>query len=131
MLYESRMTERAITQVPAWEIAARIRDRQTSVREVVDTHLRLIQRLNPTLNAFVSIDEERAIQQAKLADEALAVRKPVGPLHGVPITIKSSIDVAGLVCETGTRVRQGHIAAEDAPLVSRLKAAGAIVLGNT
>jgi Asp-tRNA(Asn)/Glu-tRNA(Gln) amidotransferase A subunit family amidase len=55
----------------------------------------------------------------------------LGPLHGVPVTIKSSIDVAGLRCETGSKLRAGHIAEADAPLVSRLKAAGAIVLGNT
>ena len=58
-------------------------------------------------------------------------KKQLGRLHGVPITIKSSIDVAGLVCEAGTRLRQGHVAETDAPLVSRLKSAGAIVLGNT
>jgi Asp-tRNA(Asn)/Glu-tRNA(Gln) amidotransferase A subunit family amidase len=121
----------ATTHVPAWEIAAGIRNRQVSCREVVDAHYRLIGRLNPKLNAFVSIDEERATQEAKLADEAIASRKALGPLHGVPITIKSSIDVAGLLCETGTRLRQGHIAPSDAPLVSRLKGAGAIVLGNT
>ena len=117
--------------VPAWEIAAGIRDRKYSVSEVVAAHYRHIHRLNSILGAFVCVDEERAMRQAALADDALASRKPIGPLHGVPITIKSSIDVADLLCETGTRLRQGHIAATDAPLVSRLKSAGAIVLGNT
>jgi Asp-tRNA(Asn)/Glu-tRNA(Gln) amidotransferase A subunit family amidase len=117
--------------VPAWQIAERIRDREFSVRETVEAHCRLIRRLNPKLNAFVSIDEGRAMQQATIADEALAARKPIGPLHGLPITIKSSIDVAGLVCEAGTSLRRGHTATTDAPLVTRLRAAGAIVLGNT
>jgi Asp-tRNA(Asn)/Glu-tRNA(Gln) amidotransferase A subunit family amidase len=121
----------AIARAPAWQIAAGIRDRQYSSQEVVDAHFRLIHQLEPKLHAFVCIDEERARKQAKLADDALAARKSVGPLHGVPITIKSSLDVAGLLCETGTRLRQGYVAASDAPLVSRLKAAGAIVLGNT
>ena len=121
----------ATTHVSAWEIAAGIRDRQFSCREVVDAHYRLIGRLNPKLNAFVSIDEERATQEAKLADEAIASRKPLRPLHGVPITVKSSLNVAGLLCEAGTRLRKGHISTSDAPVVSRLKAAGAIVLGNT
>jgi Asp-tRNA(Asn)/Glu-tRNA(Gln) amidotransferase A subunit family amidase len=121
----------ALARAPAWQIAAGIRDRQFSSHDVVDAHFRLIHQLEPKLHAFVSLDEESARQQAKRADEAIASRQPVGPLHGVPITIKSSIDVAGLLCETGTRLRQGNIATSDAPLVSRLKSAGAIVLGNT
>ena len=121
----------AVTRVPAWRIAAGIRDHEFSAREVVDAHFRLIRHLNPKLRAFVCIDEERAIGKADLADKALASGQPCGPLHGVPITIKSSIDVGGLLCEAGTRLRQGHIAPADAPLVSRLKSAGAIVLGNT
>src|SRR5208282_3219783 len=54
-----------------------------------------------------------------------------GPLHGVPVSIKSSIDVAGHLCEAGTRLRAGHIAADDAPLVARLRSAGAVILGVT
>lgn len=102
-----------------------------SVVELVDAHCQEIHRVNGKLNAFVSIDEERARRQATLADNAIAAKAPLGPLHGVPITIKSSINVAGLVCEAGTRLRRGYVAEADAPLVSRLKAAGAIVLGNT
>jgi Asp-tRNA(Asn)/Glu-tRNA(Gln) amidotransferase A subunit family amidase len=120
-----------LTYIPAWQMAAGIRDRQFSAGELVDAHLRRIKSFNPGLNAFVSIDQERARQQATLADERLAAGQPVGPLHGVPVTIKSSIDVAGLLCEAGTRLRQGHVAESDAPLVTRLKCAGAIVLGNT
>ena len=112
--------------VPAWEIAAGVRDRKYSVTDVLAEHYGRIQRLDSRLGAFVSLDEERAMRQASLADDAIASRKPIGPLHGVPITIKSSIDVAGLLCETGTRLRQGHVAPADAPLASRLKAAGAI-----
>jgi Asp-tRNA(Asn)/Glu-tRNA(Gln) amidotransferase A subunit family amidase len=119
------------TCIPAWQMAAGIRDRQFSASELVDAHLRRIQSLNPGLNAFVCIDEERARRQAKVADDIIAAGKPLGPLHGVPITVKSSIDVAGLPCEAGTILRKGHIPAADAPLISRLKAAGAIVLGNT
>jgi Asp-tRNA(Asn)/Glu-tRNA(Gln) amidotransferase A subunit family amidase len=121
----------AFARTPAWQLAAGIRDRKFSSSDVVDAHFRLIHRLEPKLHAFVSLDEDRARQQAKRADEAIASHQPVGPLHGVPITIKSSIDVEGLLCETGTRLRQGNRATSDAPLVSRLKSAGAIVLGNT
>src|SRR5262249_42737787 len=76
-------------------------------------------------------DEGRARLRAEELDEAMRLGRSAGPLHGVPVTIKSSIDVAGLLCETGTRIRQGHIPSFDAPLVSRLKRSGAIILGNT
>ena len=119
------------TRLTAWQMAAGIRDRKLSAVELVEAHLFQIERINPKLNAFVCVDTERALRHAKLADDEVSTGKPLGPLHGVPITIKSSIDVSGLLCETGTRLRQGRIAASDAPLVSRLKDAGAIVLGNT
>jgi Asp-tRNA(Asn)/Glu-tRNA(Gln) amidotransferase A subunit family amidase len=122
---------KAVTRVSAVKMAAMIRDREVSAVELVDAHYREIHRVNGRLNAFVSIDEERARRQAALADDAIAANAPLGPLHGVPITIKSSIDVAGLTCEAGTRLRQGYVAEADAPVVSRLKSAGAIVLGNT
>src|SRR5689334_13244714 len=120
-----------ITHLPAWQMAAQIRNRELKAADLVDAHLQRIKRLNPKLNAFVSIDEENARRQAASADQAVAAKAPLGPLHGVPVTIKSSIDVAGLLCETGTRLRAGHRPRSDAPLVSRLRAAGAIVIGTT
>jgi Asp-tRNA(Asn)/Glu-tRNA(Gln) amidotransferase A subunit family amidase len=120
-----------ITQLAAWQMAARIRDGQLSVVELVNAHLNRINNLNPKLNAFVSLDDENARRQAVIADEKVKSKGPLGPLHGVPLTIKSSIDVAGLRCEAGTRLRAGHIAPADAPPVSRLRNAGAIILGNT
>src|SRR2546422_8098571 len=120
-----------LARLPAWQMAAGVRDRSISATEALDARLRQIKRWNPKLNAFVSVDEESARLQAKKADEAVRSGRPLGPLHGVPITIKSSIDVAGLLCEAGTRIRRGYIAPSDAPLVSRLRRAGAIILGNT
>jgi Asp-tRNA(Asn)/Glu-tRNA(Gln) amidotransferase A subunit family amidase len=120
-----------LLRLSAFEMAARIRDRSIRVVELVEAHYRRIHQLNGKLNAFVCIDKERAVHQAKLADDAVAAKSKLGSLHGIPVTIKSSIDVAGLLCEAGTRLRQGHVARADAPLVGRLKAAGAIVLGNT
>src|SRR5262245_5111777 len=119
-----------LTHLPAWQMAARVRDRMITAAELLDSHLAQIQRWNPKLNAFVTIDEQRARLQAKEADQAVFTRRALGPLHGVPVTIKSSIDVAGLLCEAGTGIRSGYIAPSDAPLVSRLRAAGAIILGN-
>jgi len=85
------------------------------------------------LNAFVHCQPETVMAQARAAEKALLRknRDELGPLHGVPLSIKSSIDVAGHRCEAGTRLRAGHIASEDAPLVVRLRAAGAVILGVT
>jgi len=123
------MTE--ITSFSASALAQQIRLRKFSPREAVEAHLRRIERLNPALNAFVSLRAEQALEEARAAEAALERKQPLGPLHGVPVSIKSSIDVAGLPCETGSRLRAGHVPSSDAPLVARLRAAGAIVLGKT
>ncbi|MGH9804097.1 MAG: amidase [Candidatus Acidiferrales bacterium] len=120
-----------IASLSATALAEQIRRRKISPREAVEAHLRRIEKLNPALNAFVSLRAEEALDDARAAEAALEAKQPLGPLHGVPISIKSSIDVAGLPCETGSRLRAGHIPSADAPLVARLRAAGAIVLGNT
>ena len=121
----------SLTYRSAVEMARMIREKKISPVELVQAHLDRIERLNPQLNAFVSVDSVRALEAARKAEAAVLQGATVGPLHGVPVTIKSSIDVAGLRCEAGSKLRAGHIAEADAPLVSRLKAAGAIVLGNT
>lgn len=115
----------------AADMAALVRSRQISAVELLEAHLHQIDRLNPKLNAFVEVDANRARQAAARADDATPRNEKLGPLHGVPISIKSSIEVAGLRCEAGTRLRAGFIAKQDAPLVARLKNAGAIVLGTT
>jgi Asp-tRNA(Asn)/Glu-tRNA(Gln) amidotransferase A subunit family amidase len=120
-----------LAHIAAWQMAAGIRDGSFTASEVLTAHLAQIRQWNPGLNAFVSIDEGRARVQAAAADDAVKHGRPLPALHGVPITIKSSIDVAGLLCEAGTQIRRGYTPPADAPLVSRLKAAGAIVLGNT
>ena len=112
-------------------MAEQVRLKKLSPVELLDTHLARIEALNPKLNAFVQLDTERARRQAQAAEAAVMRGEAVGPLHGVPISIKSSIEVAGLRCEAGTRLRAGLVASQDAPLVARLRAAGAIVLGVT
>ncbi len=99
--------------------------------EVARVHLDRIERLNPTLNAFVDYHPEAVLAQARNAEKAILRGDHLGPLHGVPVSIKSSIDVAGHLSEAGTRLRAGYIAAADAPLVARLRAAGAVILGVT
>lgn len=120
-----------ITFLSAAEMAKRIRARDISPVELMDAHLAKIEKLNPILNAFVQLDAERARETAREAEDAVMRSNEVGPLHGVPISIKSSICVEGLRCEAGSKLRSGFVARSDAPLVTRLKNAGAIVLGTT
>jgi Asp-tRNA(Asn)/Glu-tRNA(Gln) amidotransferase A subunit family amidase len=120
-----------LTFLSASEIAGQIRTRKVSPVEVIEAHLARIEKLNPKINAFVQLDHKGALAQARHAEAAAMQGQNLGPLHGVPISIKSSIDVAGMRCEAGTKLRAGHVATADAPLVTRLRNAGAIVLGVT
>jgi len=120
-----------LTFLPAVVMAEQIREKKISPVELADAHLAKIEKLNPKLNAFVHVDAERVRREARAAEAAVISGKDLGPLHGVPISIKSSLDVAGMRCESGTRLRAGHVASQDAPLVARLRESGAIVLGVT
>jgi Asp-tRNA(Asn)/Glu-tRNA(Gln) amidotransferase A subunit family amidase len=113
------------------EVVDKIRSREISPREVVDAHLERIEKLQPKLNAFVHIDAEGARLQAHAAEASVLRGDAVGPLHGVPISIKSCIDVAGWPCPAGSRLRADYVACDDAVLVLRLRTAGAILIGNT
>ena len=115
----------------ATAMAEQVRRKKISPVELVEAHLARIQKLNPVLNAFVELDADRAREQARLAEAATSRGERAGSLHGVPLSIKSSIEVAGLKNEAGTRLRAGCLSAKDAPLVARLRGAGAIVLGTT
>jgi Asp-tRNA(Asn)/Glu-tRNA(Gln) amidotransferase A subunit family amidase len=113
------------------ETATGIRCKKFSATEIVEAHLQRIAALEPQLNAFVHLDADGARAQARAADEAVSRGAPLGPLHGIPLTIKSSVDVAGWPCPCGSLLRKDYVPGADAPLVLRLKAAGAILLGNT
>jgi Asp-tRNA(Asn)/Glu-tRNA(Gln) amidotransferase A subunit family amidase len=113
------------------EIAAGIREKKFSAVEVVTEHLDRISELQPKLNAFVHLDADAALEQARAAKTAMMRGESAGPLHGVPLTIKSCIDVAGWPAPAGSLLRKDYVAQTDAPLVARLRAAGAIILGNT
>ncbi len=121
----------ALTLLSATQMAEQIRNKKTSPVELLEAHLARIEKVNPGINAFVQLDTERALTQADDAEAAVMHNHDLGLLHGVPLSIKSSIDVAGLRCEVGTRLRAGHVASTDAPLVARLRKAGAIILGVT
>ncbi len=120
-----------INFLSAAAMAEQIRAKKISPVEIVNSHLEQIERLNPRLNAFVQLDSDASRKAAREAENASMRKQMLGSLHGVPVSIKSSISVKGMRCEAGTRLRAGSIAEEDAPLVRRLKSAGAIVLGTT
>ena len=113
------------------QIAEGIRSKKFSSVEIIELHLKRIETLQPKLNAFVHLDAEGAREQARAAEISVRRGAQLGPLHGVPLSIKSCIDVAGWPCPAGSLLRKDYVPKEDAPLVSRLKAAGAILLGNT
>jgi amidase len=119
-----------LTAKSAGELANLIRSRAVSPVEVVEAHLRRIERLNPALNAIVTLSPE-LLDQARAAEAELINGKQVGPLHGVPLTVKDTIDTKGLRTTSGSRLRANHIPDRDATVVARLKAAGAIILGKT
>jgi Asp-tRNA(Asn)/Glu-tRNA(Gln) amidotransferase A subunit family amidase len=111
-------------------IAQMIRQREVSPVEVAEAHLERIARLNPSLNAIVTVAPD-VVQRARAAEAALLRGDDVGALHGVPVTIKDTIDTVGLRTTSGSKIRVDYVPETDAPAVARLKAAGAIVLGKT
>ncbi|MFO0614480.1 MAG: amidase [Polyangiaceae bacterium] len=127
----SRSTSTDLLESSAFSLAARIRDKRVSSREVVEAHIARIEAVDPCLNAVVNKRFEAARREAALADEAIARGESQGPLHGVPCTIKEFFGVTGMP-RTGGMIRtKDEVATEDAVLVRRLRAAGAIVLGCT
>jgi amidase len=115
----------------AASLARAIRERQVSSQAVVDAYLQRIEAINPALNSVVQVRAEEARAEARRADEALERGERVGPLHGVPFTVKDTYDVAGMICTCGTKGRAAFVAQQDATSVARMRAAGAIVLGLT
>lgn len=113
------------------EIADSIRSKKVSPAEVVDAHLRRAEALHSRLDAFVHLDATGAHERARAAEKAVMRGESLGPLYGVPLTIKSCIDVADWPCPAGSVLRKDYVAQQDAVLVARLKKAGAILLGNT
>ena len=105
-----------------------LRSGKVSVAELAEAHIRQIERLNPALNALVDFDPDRVRARARQLD---AAPEPRGALHGLPVTVKSSIATAGHRCEIGSLLHKGEIPAEDAEAVARLRAAGALILGTT
>ena len=120
-----------IIYASATQLAKAIRDNRVSSAEVVDAYLSRIEEVNPRLNAVVQLTADSARAQAGEADSALARGEVMGPLHGVPMTIKDAFETAGVVSTGGTQGRADFVPSRDATAVARLKAAGGIMLGKT
>jgi len=112
-------------------LAAAIRDGRVTSAEVVDACLARIDEVNPALNAVVQFRADAARDEARQADAEVAAGDPLGPLHGVPMTIKDSLDTVDLITTGGSRGRASFVPAQDATVVRRARAAGAILLGKT
>ncbi|MEM7117868.1 MAG: amidase [Chloroflexota bacterium] len=120
-----------LTFTPASLLAKAIREKAVSVKEVVQAHLNQINAVNPAINALVQSTAASALAEAGAADAAIARGDALGPLHGVPFTVKDNIETKGIVCACGTTGLAQNIPTEDAIVVSRIRAAGGILLGKT
>src|SRR5215207_1442531 len=125
------MNETDLCFTPATELADAIRNKKLSSVEITSAVLNRIKRLEPTLNAFAYLADEEAMDAAQAADRRLGKGDPIGPLHGVPVTIKDHEAVRGMQIEYGTWLRRGEVAAADSAMVARLRGAGAVILGKT
>jgi amidase len=116
----------------ATDLAATIREKKLSAREVMQAHLRQIERVNPKVNAIVTlVDEDQLMAQARAADEIIAKGKPLGPLHGLPVAVKDLTETTGIRTTYGSPLYRDFVPDHDALVVERMKNAGAIVLGKT
>jgi aspartyl-tRNA(Asn)/glutamyl-tRNA(Gln) amidotransferase subunit A len=128
MLHRQIADTSAIHYQEATALAALIRTKQLSSREVVQAHLDRIEAVNPQINAVVTLMAEQALASADTADRAVTSGAPLGPLHGVPFSIKDSLDTAGVLTQRGSKLFVGNIPDKDATAVARFKAAGGIPL---
>lgn len=118
-------------RMSATELAAAIRARYISCQEVIEAHLRRIETVNPSVNAITVVLGEQALEAAKATDRKVGGGRDLPPLHGVPFTIKENIDLVGTPTTQGLKALSGAYPRLDAPVVERLKAAGAIPIGRT
>jgi len=123
------MTELAF--VGARELVRSIRRKEVSSLELTEYFLKRIERHNPAVNAVVTVDADGARRAARAADEAVARGAALGPLHGLPLTVKDAFEVAGMRTTAGASIWSEHIPTRDALVIERMKAAGAIILGKT
>ena len=115
----------------ATELARLIRAKEISAREVVEAHLAQIDRVDPKVNAVVTVHPEQAVDAAKAADEALTRDQEVGPLHGLPIAHKDLVPTKGMRTTMGSPIYRDSVPDHNGLIVERLKKAGAVTIGKT
>ena len=124
------MPDSELLKLTISEIAPLIQSREVSPVELTEAALAEAERRQPTLNSFIAILGDEALAQAEAAEESLARGEYLGPLHGIPIGIKDNIATGGITTTVGTKVLKDHVPDEDAEVVRRCKAAGAIIIGK-
>ena len=120
-----------LCDLTAVDLASRIRRKQLSARDVMAAHLARIERVNPKINAIVTLVADRAMSDAKKADEWQARGGMLGPLHGLPVAHKDLVSTAGIRTTYGSPMYKDFVPTTDALIVKRIRAAGAIMLGKT
>src|SRR3954467_5088513 len=117
--------------LPATELVAMMRSKKVSAREVMQAHLAQIDRVNPKVNAIITLVADRAMADAAKADEAIARGHPLGPLHGLPVAHKDLVDTAGIRTTKGSPFFRDNVPTKDALIITRMRAAGGITVGKT
>ena len=112
-------------------VAPRVARGEIKSEKLTEDCLSKIASLNPTLNAFITVTGDEALQQARQADREIAAGRHFGPLHGIPLSLKDLIDQKGYPTTAGSRVRRDHMATEDAVVTGRLRDSGAVFVGKT
>src|SRR5258708_19055534 len=129
------MTENELAFASIEEVAPLIRKKKISPVELTEMMLRRIGRLNPRLNAYITVTAELAMKQARKAEAEISAPRSRaryrGPLHGIPISLKDNIHTAGVRTTAGSKILREFIPKEDAVVVAQLKGAGAVLLGKT
>src|SRR5215218_1627485 len=116
---------------PALDLARLIREREISSTELLEAFFARIERVNPAINAYCTVAYDRAHEEAREADAALLGGEPLGPIHGVPVSIKDITATAGVRTTMGSKIFEHNIPTADAPFVRRVRAAGGIIIGKT
>ena len=124
------MNSDVLTQLSGAEIARRIRDRDLSPVEVVEGYLERIDRYDDVLHSYITVCRDEALAAARQAEQAVLQGEPLGPLHGLPLSVKDQMDTAGVLTTAGSTILADYVPTEDATLIARAKAAGAVLLGK-
>ena len=125
------MADNELIYLSATELGRRIRRREVSPVEAADAYLRRIERVEPTLNAYITVLADEAIESARRAESEIAAGMDRGPLHGVPVGVKDQIHTAGILTTSASKLRADFVPDEDATVVRNLKRAGAVIIGKT